>query len=111
VTHHHKPRPRLNSCAKFINRTIIKRLDLAALFANYMVVVMCIIRMRWFIPRIPLRKVDSAGKALRLKEVHKAIRRDKIDGFWIRLGSDKFVGCCMQLNHRLRSLRLGEGCH
>jgi hypothetical protein len=111
MAHHDKPGPRLNACTQLIHGTVIKWLHLATLVADNMVMVMGIIRVGRLIARISLRKVNSTGKPLRLKEVHKAISRDKIDWFWIRLGSDKFVRGGMQLNDRLRSLRFSEGCH
>jgi hypothetical protein len=76
-----------------------------------MVMVVTIISMRWLIPRITLRKVDSAGKPLCLEEIDKAIGRDKINGFRVIGRSDTLIGCGMQLNHGLWCLRFGKGCH
>ena len=111
MPHHNKPRARLNSRTQFIHSTVIKWLDLAALIADNMVVVVCIIRVCWLIPRVPLCKVDSPGKPLCLKEIDKAISRDKIHRFRVSRRTDSLICRGMQLNHGLWCMGFGQGCN
>ena len=81
MSHHDKSGPRLDARTQLIHITVIEGLDLTALVTDNMVMVMCIIRMRWLVPRIPLGEIDPPCKALCLKQIDKAIGRNEIDRF------------------------------
>jgi len=106
MAHHDKPGACFNPCAQLIHCTVIKRLNLAALITDDVVMVVCIISMRWLIPGIPLCEVNPSCKAICLEEVDKPVGSHEVDRLGIFGCSNAPVGVRVELNNGLRRLGL-----